>query len=143
MAQTIVAEQYVVTARFSATRRQQDHEVGDVPEHDAQDTVFAKLAVRGTAPRQTWVGGVAFERAALDPRERPAFAYAYNVPGALVERPVGRLRIFANAENLGNVRQTNWQASIRPFRAADGRWTVDAWAPLDGRVINGGVRVAF
>jgi hypothetical protein len=25
----------------------------------------------------------------------------------------------------------------------DGRWTVDAWAPLDGRNINGGVRVAF
>ena len=26
---------------------------------------------------------------------------------------------------------------------ADGRWTVDAWAPLDGRVINEGVRLAF
>jgi len=25
----------------------------------------------------------------------------------------------------------------------DGRWTVDAWAPLDGRVINGGVRFVF
>jgi hypothetical protein len=27
--------------------------------------------------------------------------------------------------------------------AIDGRWTVDAWAPLDGRVVNGGVRVQF
>jgi outer membrane receptor for ferrienterochelin and colicins len=25
----------------------------------------------------------------------------------------------------------------------DGRWTVDAWAPLEGRVINGGLRVSF
>jgi hypothetical protein len=25
----------------------------------------------------------------------------------------------------------------------DGRWTVDAWAPLDGRSINAGVRVTF
>ena len=28
-------------------------------------------------------------------------------------------------------------------RAPDGRWTVDAWAPLEGRVVNGGVRVRF
>jgi len=32
---------------------------------------------------------------------------------------------------------------IRPDRAVDGRWTVDAWAPLEGRNINGGVRVRF
>jgi hypothetical protein len=25
----------------------------------------------------------------------------------------------------------------------DGYWTVDAWAPLDGRVINGGMRLSF
>ncbi len=25
----------------------------------------------------------------------------------------------------------------------DGRWTVDAWAPLDGRVLNGGIRLKF
>jgi outer membrane receptor for ferrienterochelin and colicins len=29
------------------------------------------------------------------------------------------------------------------MRAADRRWTVDAWAPLDGRVFNGGLRVSF
>ena len=28
-------------------------------------------------------------------------------------------------------------------RGADGRWAVDAWAPLDGRNINGGVRLRF
>jgi outer membrane receptor for ferrienterochelin and colicins len=359
VAQTLVAEKYVLTARFSATRKQQDHSVGGAFEHSAQDTVFSELAVRGTAPRQTWVAGVAFERATLDPRERPDLGSAYNVPGvfaqddvvvrrwlslsasgrvdahsefgtfvsprvsalvrdggwssrlsigtgffaptalteeteaaglarlripsalkaergtstsldvtrtagpltvtgtifrydvrdpvvverasytlsnvaeptvnrgiealvtirhppfsvtgtytyvnasegdgvergdipltprhsaglvgmwereglgragieayftgrqrlednpyrsqsaayvlfgALVERRVGPVRIFVNAENLGNVRQSHWDPLIRPSIAADGRWTVDAWAPLDGRVLNGGVRFAF
>ena len=67
----------------------------------------------------------------------------YILFGALVERRFGRLRLFLNAENLGNVRQTNWDPLIRPTRAVDGRWTVDAWAPLDGRVINGGLKVGF
>jgi outer membrane receptor for ferrienterochelin and colicins len=48
-----------------------------------------------------------------------------------------------NAENLGGVRQTQWDPLVRPSRAVDGRWTVDAWAPLDGRVINGGIRLGF
>ena len=67
----------------------------------------------------------------------------YVLYGALVERRIGRVRVFVNAEDLGNVRQSRWGRLIRPFPAADGRWTVDAWAPLDGRVVNGGIRVAF
>jgi hypothetical protein len=63
--------------------------------------------------------------------------------GALAERRVGRMRVFVDAENLGNVRQTRWDPLVRPERRPDGRWTVDAWAPLDGLVVNGGVRVAF
>jgi iron complex outermembrane receptor protein len=63
--------------------------------------------------------------------------------GALVEKRFERLRLFLNAENLGNVRQTHYDPLVRPERHPDGRWTVDAWAPLDGRVINGGVRVFF
>ena len=65
---------------------------------------------------------------------------AYVVFGLLGERKLGPARLFVNAENLGNVRQTHWDPLLRHTRAADGRWTVDAWAPLDGRVINGGLR---
>ena len=36
-----------------------------------------------------------------------------------------------------------WDPFVRPARGVDGRWTVDAWAPLDGRNINGGVRISF
>ena len=67
----------------------------------------------------------------------------YVLLGGLGERRFGRVRLFVNAENLGGVRQTRFDALVRPFQAADGRWTVDAWAPLDGRVINGGVRLSF
>jgi iron complex outermembrane receptor protein len=63
--------------------------------------------------------------------------------GALAERRFGGMRVFINAENLLDVRQTNHDPLILPAPRPDGRWTVDAWAPLDGRVINGGVRVAF
>jgi iron complex outermembrane receptor protein len=67
----------------------------------------------------------------------------YNVFGVLVERRVGRARLFVNGENLTDVRQTRWDPIVRPSRGVDGRWTVDGWAPLDGRTINGGVRFSF
>jgi outer membrane receptor for ferrienterochelin and colicins len=65
------------------------------------------------------------------------------IVGALVEKRFERIRLFANAENLGNVRQTRYDPLIRPERHPDGRWTVDAWAPLDGVVVNAGIRVFF
>ena len=68
---------------------------------------------------------------------------SYVIMGLLVERRVGPLRLFVNAENLTDVRQSRWDPILRPDRATDGRWTVDAWSHLDGRVINGGVRVRF
>jgi outer membrane receptor for ferrienterochelin and colicins len=359
VAQSPVAEHYVLTARVSATRKDERHARGDILEHDIQDTFFTELSLRGTAPGQTLVGGVAFERSTLDSRNEPHLAYSYNVPGlflqddidvrrwltlsvsgrvdvhnefgtfvsprvsalvrsggwstrisagsgffapsalteetqaaglarltiasplkaergrsasldvtraygplsvtatvfrydvqdpavvdratytlatlvestintgletvvtirrppfsmtgtytyvhsregvaaeradipltprhsaslvgmwesedrgrvgleayftgeqrlednpfrsqsagyvlfgGLVERHLGRVRFFLNAENLGGVRQTRWDPLVRPFQAADGRWTVDAWAPLDGRVFNAGIRLSF
>jgi outer membrane receptor for ferrienterochelin and colicins len=63
--------------------------------------------------------------------------------GFLVEHRFGPLRAFFNAENLTDSRQSRWDPILRPNRDVDGRWTVDAWAPLEGRVFNGGVRFAF
>lgn len=67
----------------------------------------------------------------------------YVIIGLLAERQFGPIRLFVNGENLTGVRQTRWNPLIRPTRAPDGRWTVDAWAPLEGRSINGGLRVRF
>ena len=68
----------------------------------------------------------------------------YVLVGAMVEHKIAaHVKLFLNLENLTNVRQTRWDPLLLPSRESDGRWTVDAWAPLDGRVINGGVRVMF
>jgi iron complex outermembrane receptor protein len=67
----------------------------------------------------------------------------YIIVGVLAERQIGWARLFINGENLTGVRQTRWDPLIRPTRAPDGRWTVDAWQPLDGRTINGGIRISF
>jgi iron complex outermembrane receptor protein len=67
----------------------------------------------------------------------------YVIVGLLAERQFGQFRLFVNGENLTGVRQTRWDPLIRSSRAPDGRWTVDAWAPLEGRNVNGGLRVRF
>jgi iron complex outermembrane receptor protein len=82
-------------------------------------------------------------RQAVDENPYRATGAAYVLFGALAEKRLGRARVFLNLENVGNVRQTRYEPLLLPARAADGRWTVDAWAPLDGFVANGGVRVIF
>ena len=67
----------------------------------------------------------------------------YVIVGLLAERQLGRFRLFINGENLTGVRQTKWDPLIRSTRAPDGRWTVDAWSPLEGRNINGGIRLTL
>jgi iron complex outermembrane receptor protein len=82
-------------------------------------------------------------RQALANNPYRASSRPYVVVGALAERRIGALRVFINLENITDVRQTKYDRLVLPARAPDGRWTTDAWAPLEGRVINGGVRVAF
>jgi outer membrane receptor for ferrienterochelin and colicins len=72
-----------------------------------------------------------------------AVSEPYMIVGLLAEKQFGRFRLFVNGENLTGVRQTRWDPLVLPTRAVDGRWTVDAWAPLEGRNINGGLRVRF
>lgn len=73
-----------------------------------------------------------------------AFSAPYVIFGAMGERKMAKhVKLFLNLENLGSVRQSRWDPTLLPSRAVDGRWTVDAWAPLEGRVVNGGVRFMF
>jgi iron complex outermembrane receptor protein len=69
--------------------------------------------------------------------------FPYVLYGGLIDWGIGSSRVFLNVENLGDVRQTREHPLVRPVRGADGRWTVDAWAPLEGRTVNGGVRFRF
>jgi iron complex outermembrane receptor protein len=72
------------------------------------------------------------------PRTEP-----YVLWGVVGEWRIGRARLFLNAENLADVRQTEFDPFVRPSRRPDGRWTEDVWMPLEGRVLNGGVRLGF
>ena len=80
---------------------------------------------------------------ALEENPFRALSRPYVILGLLAERQFGRFRLFVNGENLTGVRQTRWDPLLRESRAADGRWTVDGWAPLEGRNVNGGLRLAF
>jgi iron complex outermembrane receptor protein len=65
----------------------------------------------------------------------------YLIVGFLAMKRVGsRATVFLNAENLLDVRLSDYQPLIRPEPGSGGRWTVDAWAPLEGSMINLGVR---
>ena len=85
-----------------------------------------------------YTGRQALEDNPYRTRSRP-----YVELGAMGELTLGRVSLFINAENLLNFRQTRYDPLLLPRRAPDGAWTVDAWGPLDGRTINGGVRIKF
>ncbi|MDZ7587741.1 MAG: TonB-dependent receptor [Parasphingorhabdus sp.] len=63
--------------------------------------------------------------------------------GILGEIVLGNVRLFLNAENLLDIRQTKYDPLLLRTRAPDGRWTVDAWGPTDGFTVNGGIRFSF
>ena len=67
----------------------------------------------------------------------------YTIVGLLAERRIGRLRVFINLENLTDVRQSEFDPLLRPVPTPSGRLVVGAWAPLEGRTINGGLRIGF
>jgi outer membrane receptor for ferrienterochelin and colicins len=69
----------------------------------------------------------------------PSYVYF----GAMAERRFGKVRLFVNTENLADRRQTRFDSLVRPSRRYDGRWTVDAWGPLEGRTLNAGLRFGF
>jgi iron complex outermembrane receptor protein len=67
----------------------------------------------------------------------------YATVGLLGEQRIGPATVFVNAENLTNVRQTRFDPLLLPRRSVAGRWTTDAWAPLEGRTLNAGARFRF
>ena len=83
-------------------------------------------------------------RQALDDNPYRVRGAPYLMWGGLLDFEVSsRMRVFVNTENLSDVRQTHDERLIRRTPDAAGRWTVDAWAPLEGRTVNAGLRVKF
>jgi outer membrane receptor for ferrienterochelin and colicins len=68
----------------------------------------------------------------------------YLVLGFLAMKRLGsRATVFVNAENLLDVRLSDYQPLVRPEPGPGERWTVDAWAPLEGSMINLGIRLVL
>jgi iron complex outermembrane receptor protein len=141
---TLRREPFSVTATYTYVRAR---EAVDVIEQDVPLTPRHSAGIVGMWEAED-MGRVGIEcyytgRQSLEENPYRAVSEPYMILGLLAEKQFGRLRLFVNGENLTGVRQTRWDPVLRPTRAADGRWTVDAWAPLEGRNINGGLRVRF
>jgi outer membrane receptor for ferrienterochelin and colicins len=137
---------FVAVATHTYTRSTEyDFETGKrrevplTPRHAASLTLMAAGATWGRAGFEAYYTG----RQSLEDNPYRDVSRRYVLFGGLFERRVGVARFFVNVENLADIRQTKYDPLIRPKRLQDGRWTVESWAPLDGRVVNGGVRVAF
>jgi outer membrane receptor for ferrienterochelin and colicins len=114
-------------------------EVPLTPRHAASFNAMIEGDSWGRAGFEAYFTG----RQSLDDNPYRAMSRRYLLFGGLFERRVRNMRWFINVENLADIRQTKYDPLIRPVRLPDGRWTVEAWGPLDGRVWNGGVRVSF
>ena len=82
-------------------------------------------------------------RQELDDDPNRMVSATHVIIGLLVDRRLGRFRVFLNAENILDTRQTGYDPLLRAARTPDGRWITDVWAPLEGRTFNGGVWVSF
>jgi iron complex outermembrane receptor protein len=136
-------EPFHVTATYTYARsRETDPETGLrrvvplTPRHQAGIVSAWEAEGRGRVGVEVYYTG----RQALDDDAYRSESRPYIHVGILAETRVGAARLFANAENLLDFRQTKYDPLVRPARGPGGRWTNDVWAPLDGRVANLGLR---
>jgi outer membrane receptor for ferrienterochelin and colicins len=138
------AEPWHVTATHTWTRATEPdpwaggrREVPTTPRHQAGIVGMWEAEDRGRVGVEFYYTG----RQSLDDNPYRSTSKPYLVVGLLVERRIGPARVFVNAENLLDARQTRWDPLPLPTRSRELRWTTDAWAPLEGRSINAGVRL--
>jgi outer membrane receptor for ferrienterochelin and colicins len=79
-------------------------------------------------------------RQGLDYDPYRTMSRAYFSFNALAEVRFKGVAVFVNAINLSNVRQTRWDPLLRPSPGPGGNPITDVWAPLDGRILNLGIR---
>ena len=141
---TLRHEPFVATASYTYVQSRERTPSGTrdtalTPRHSAGIVGMWESEGRARVGIEAYYTGV--QRLEVNPYRTESRPYVS--VGLIAERRFGPVRLFINAENITDVRQTRWDSLLRPTQGVDGRWTVDAWAPLDGRVFNGGVRVDF
>ncbi len=139
-------EPFLVTATYTHVRSTETdpdapgrREVPLTPRHAAGIVGMWEAEGSGRVGLELYYTG----RQELDENPYRASSRPYFLTGMLVERRFGNARFFLNAENILDTRQTAYDPLILPERSAEGRWTTDAWAPLEGRFFNAGVRYEF
>ncbi|HJR61184.1 MAG TPA: TonB-dependent receptor, partial [Vicinamibacterales bacterium] len=136
---------FALTGSYTYVRAREEHEGGRTldaaltPRHSAGIVAMAEWEDAGRIGLEWYFTGV--QRLEADPFR--ARSEPYIIVGLLAERRIGRLRLFVNGENLTGTRLTRWSPILRPTPSADGRIAGDVWAPLDGRTVNGGLRISF
>jgi len=110
-----------------------------VPRHAGEVAVIWEIEGRGR------IGGEAsyVGRQRLDDDPYRTQSVDFVEVNLLGEIRLGHASVFLNALNVTDVRQTKYAPLVRPSPSFDGRWTVDAWAPLGGRTFNAGMRWEF
>jgi iron complex outermembrane receptor protein len=141
---TLRHESFAVTGTYTYVHAREtvdgvDEDVPQTPRHSAGVVGMWEVEDVGRVGVEWYYTG----RQTLEENPYRTRSEPYVIVGLLAEKQFGRIRLFVNGENLSGVRQTKWDPLLRPSRAVDGRWTVDAWAPLEGRNVNGGVRFRF
>jgi iron complex outermembrane receptor protein len=139
---------FLLTATYSYTRateadpdtRRLRRQVPLTPTHVVSfDGIVEDEEVGQVALELSYVGRQALEDDPYRTVSRP-----YVIVGFLAMKRLGSgATVFLNAENLLNVRLSDYQPLVRPAPGPGGRWTVDAWAPLEGSMINLGVRLVL
>lgn len=109
------------------------------PHHTAGFVAMWESEDRGRIGFEAYYTG----RQELDDNPYRSRSRRYVELGLMGEIVLGRVRLFLNLENLLDVRQTKYDRLVLPRRGPAGEWTVDAWAPTDGFVANGGVKISF
>jgi outer membrane receptor for ferrienterochelin and colicins len=139
-------EPFHVTATYTHTRSTEPdpesglrREVPLTPRHAAGLVGMWEAEDAGRVGVEFYLTG----RQALEDNPYRDASRPYAIVGFLVERRIGGTRVFLNAENLLDARQTRFDPLLLPARAPEGRWTTDVWAPLEGRTFNAGVRLEF
>ena len=132
-----------VVATYTFTRsREEDRETGGRREVPLTPRHAAGVVGMWEGEEGSLVGVELYYtgRQELDGNPYRSVSRPYVEMGVLVARRIGPARIFVNFENILDTRQSRFGPMLLPERTPEGRWTVDAWAPVEGRTLNAGVQ---
>ncbi|HEX8848256.1 MAG TPA: TonB-dependent receptor [Gemmatimonadaceae bacterium] len=140
-------EPVIATVYYAATRsRETSPETGRLREVPLTPRQEAGLDLAFEEDESgTYLAGEVFYtgRQSLEDDPYAKLSRPYATLGILASRRIGRATIFVNLENLTGVRQTRFEPLPLPRPGAGGRRTVDAWAPLEGRLVSAGLRLSL